>query len=140
MRWRYGDTNPVMAKPGDILIEIGDLVFVTDDFIVPTMDYGAGRIDSDDAAQILKEKFLGVSMQQSRPGDLQPIRIATTGVFEFECEHKAYELGDLMRPCTNQEMASTTDIKAAIARVARFDKTSSVLVDIVSTVMKGGVQ
>ena len=40
--------------------------------------------------------FAGVAMQASRSGDTQPIRVATTGVFEFDCLSTTFEVGDLM--------------------------------------------
>ena len=46
--------------------------------------------------QLFHDKFAGVAMQASRNGDTQPIRVATTGVFEFDCLRTTLEVGDLI--------------------------------------------
>ena len=35
-------------------------------------------------------------MQRSRSGETAPIRVATTGVFEFDCASGTFELGDMV--------------------------------------------
>ena len=85
------------------------------------------------------------------------IRVATTGVFEFVCPRGTYELGDRMgvepmvtshaggQPAAsilmNQRVVKAVDPKVAIARVAKRVPIAdnSVLVDIRSTVMTGGI-
>lgn len=134
MRWRYGDTNPVVAKVDpDTVIEIGDLVYLDTHDAKPV----------DDAMMTpkqLKKKFLGVAMQRSRRGENDPVRVATTGVFEFDCPMAVYELGDLVGIYGNQEVVDTVR-KHAIGRVARRAPiaTSTILIAIQSTVMVGGV-
>ncbi|RIK72633.1 MAG: hypothetical protein DCC68_26205, partial [Planctomycetota bacterium] len=97
------------------------------------------------------DKFLGVAMQRSRAGDTDPIRVATTGVFEFDCVSGTYELGTLVSPdqtggnnLRNQQVRSVTGTQhnLAIGRVAKRLGTAGtrVLVDIQSTVMTGGAQ
>jgi hypothetical protein len=141
MRWRYGDTNPVVAAvDADTIIEIGDLLWQDVDDAKP-----ASMLS--DGAQF-KELFLGVAMQRSRAGDTSPLRVATTGVFEFECRPQSrLELGDLMGPAAglaaleNQIMSEIEFTLYAIGRIARRCTTEepTVLVDIRSTVMTGGV-
>jgi len=46
--------------------------------------------------QALAHAFLGVAMQRSRSGETAPVRVATTGVFEFDCAENEFELGDLI--------------------------------------------
>lgn len=76
MRWRYGDTNPVQVNVlSETIIEIGDLVCLSGRAIKPMTDL-----------RFMADRFLGVAMQWSREGDATPIRIATTGVFEFDCD------------------------------------------------------
>ena len=135
MRWRYGDTNPVVAAvdPGTV-IEIGDLVY---------------QGTPADNQTLFAANFLGVAMQRSRAGQAEPIRVATTGVFEFDIASGGFELGDLVGASENSngtalenqvvEKVGAADL--AIARIARRAPagTTSVLVDIRSTVMTGGV-
>ena len=85
MRWRYGETNPiVLPVDAATVIEIGDLVYLDTDDAKPA----AAQADEESEAanqQAFHEKFAGVAMQRSRAGDVEPIRIATTGVFELAC-------------------------------------------------------
>ena len=90
-------------------------------------------------------------MQRSRSGETAPIRVATTGVFEFDCPSGTFELGDLVgadenaagNALLNQQVA-----KVAASRIRRSAASpsgrprprTSVLVDIRSTVMTGGVE
>ena len=149
MRWRYGDTNPVVAAvDSGTVIEIGDLVLQdTDDAKSASVlaDHGTETANQEAFAAI----FLGVAMQRSRSGETAPIRVATTGVFEFDCASATFELGDMVgldelaggHALLNQQVAEVTLAKDAIARVAKRQPTAgtSVLVDIRSTVMTGGV-
>ncbi len=98
----------------------------------------------------MPSQFLGVAMQRSRAGDTAPIRVATTGVFELDCPATTFELGDLVGPdanaagnaLLNQQVAKVAASRCAVGRVARRAPTpaASVLVDIRSTVMTGGVE
>ncbi len=149
MRWRYGDTNPVIAAvDGTTAIEIGDLVYQAVDHAEPASalaDQGSLTANQ----QLLVGTFLGVAMQRSRSGDTDPIRVATTGVFEFDCAGGTFELGDLMGANANaagnglltQQVAKVSAAQYAVGRIARQEATTavSVLVDIRSTVMTGGV-
>ena len=149
MRWRYGDTNPVVAAvDSGTVIEIGDLVLQdTDDAKSASVlaDHGTETANQEAFAAI----FLGVAMQRSRSGETTPIRVATTGVFEFDCASGTFELGDMVgvdenaagNALLNQHVVKVSDSKDAIGRVAKRqpDAGTSVLVDIRSTVMTGGV-
>lgn len=149
MRWRYGETNPVVAAVDSATeIEIGDLLYLDTDDAKPASAYPDQGTESANQAA-LAAKFLGVAMQRSRPGDTEPIRVATTGVFEFDCPSTTFELGDLMGGDENaagnalldQQVAKVTQAQYAIGRVARRAPTAAttVLVDIRSTIMTGGV-
>ncbi|MGA7700475.1 MAG: hypothetical protein WCB27_12760 [Thermoguttaceae bacterium] len=96
MRWRYGDTNPVVAAvDSGTVIEIGDLVLLnTDDARPASMQAVQGTKAATQAA--FAAIFLGVAMQRSRSGETAPIRVATTGVFEFDCASGTFELGDMV--------------------------------------------
>jgi hypothetical protein len=150
MRWRYGDTSPIMM-PVDAatVIEIGDLVFLDTDDIKPA----AAQSDQGSEAgnqQLFHDGFAGVAMQASAAGDTHPVRVATTGVFEFDCAAATFEVGDLVgvdengagSALLNQSAAVVAGADAAIGRCAkRVDPAGTrVMVDIVSTVMKGGPQ
>jgi len=85
MRWRYGDTQPVKRKvDAATVIEIGDLLFRVGDVVRPM-----SQADND-------YLFAGVAMQSSRNGDTEPIRVATSGVFEYDCLSTTFEVGDLI--------------------------------------------
>ncbi len=150
MRWRYGDTNPVVAAvDSTTVIEIGDLLWQdTDDAKAASdqSDQGSETANQD----LFADGFLGVAMQRSRSGDTAPVRVATTGVFEFDCPSGTFELGDLVGADENgtgdalldQQVAPVGSSAYAIGRVAKREAgaTTSVLVDVRSTVMTGGVE
>src|SRR4051794_31209557 len=96
MRWRYGDTCPVqLPVDSATVIEIGDLVYLDTDDAKPASaqaDQGTKGTNQ----QLIHDFFAGVAMQASRSGDTQPIRVATTGVFELDCVSATAEVGDLM--------------------------------------------
>ena len=87
---------------------------------------------------------------RSRAGDAAPVRVATTGVFELDCASATFELGDLVGPDSsgaantllNQQAIKVNAGALAIGRVAKRQPVAatSVLVDIRSTVMTGGVR
>ncbi len=142
MRWRYGDTNPVVAAVDSAtVIEIGDLVYQDIDVACPA--------SNSESIRMFIKSFLGVAMQRSIAGDTAPVRVATTGVFEFDCPSGRFELGDLMGPAEDesgnvflsQAVKQVETADRAIGRVARrvVPAASTVLVDIRSTVMTGGV-
>jgi len=149
MRWRYGDTNPIVAAvDSSTVIEIGDLVYQDNDDVKPASamaDQGSKTANQQDFAF----NFLGVAMQRSRSGDTSSIRIATTGVFEFDCPSDTCELGDMFGvdensagdQLLNQQVISVSASKYAIGRVAKRVPTAGtiVLIDILSTIMTGGV-
>jgi len=150
MRWRYGDTCPVMLPVDSAtVIEIGDMLFLdTDDAKPASAQPDQGTKSSNQ--QLFHDIFAGVAMQASRSGDTQPIRVATTGVFEFDCVSTTLEVGDVMGPDENvagTALLNGTVIKvsAATNAVGRCAKRlnpagTHVLVDIVSSVLKGGAQ
>ena len=150
MRWRYGDTNPVVAAvDSGTVIEIGDLVYQDVDDAKPASsqaDQGSETANQ----ELFADSFLGVAMQRSRSGDTDPIRVATTGVFELDCPSGTFELGALVGSDENaagdglldQQVASVSASTQAIGRVAKRVATAAtgVLVDVRSTVMTGGVE
>jgi hypothetical protein len=150
MRWRYGDTSPVIL-PVDAatVIEIGDLVYLETDDARPAAALPDQGSESGNQ-QMFHSKFAGVAMQASASGETMPIRVATTGVFEFDGPSATLEVGDLMgadenaggTALLNQTAVKVTNANAAIGRCAkRLNPAGTrVLVDIVSTTMYGGPQ
>jgi hypothetical protein len=150
MRWRYGETNPiVLPVDSATVIEIGDMVYLDTDDAKPASsqpDQGSETANQ----QLFHDLFAGVAMQASRSGETQPIRVATTGVFEFDCLSTTLEVGDLMSSdengggtaLLNQTVVKVLAANAAIGRCAkRLNPAGTrVLVDIVSTVLRGGPQ
>lgn len=161
MRHVRGKMNPVLAAvDADTVIEVGDLVYQDVDDAKPastlTADWareraGVRHLDIGvDLQHAFADYFLGVAIDGSRKGETDPIRVATTGVFEFDCPSGTFELGDLVAPKVsdshgpalwNQKITKVGSSKCAIARVAKRVPAAAtgVLVDIRSTVMTGGV-
>lgn len=150
MRWRYGDTSPVML-PVDAatVIEIGDLVYLDTDDAKPASSQADQGTEAANQ-ELFHDKFAGVAMQASRNGDTQPIRVATSGVFEFDCVLSTFEVGKLIGADENsggtalerQVAAPVATANLAIGRCAKRVNPAAtrVLVDIVSTMQRGGPQ
>jgi hypothetical protein len=150
MRWRYGDTCPVMLPVDSAtVIEIGDMVYLdTDDAKPASSQTDQGSKASNQ--QLFHDVFAGVAMQASRSGDTQPIRVATSGVFEFDCVSTTLEVGDIIGPdangagtaLTNGTVIKVSNANAAIGRCAKRLNPAGThcLVDIVSGILKGGPQ
>ncbi len=151
MRWRYGETNPVVLPvAAETVIEIGDLVYV-DGTVKPA---GAGTYGASLAAaqEWFHDRFAGVAMQQSRAGDTAEIRVATTGVFEFPCASAAFEVG--IRIGVDDNPGGTALVDQQVIAVATNSPQLSigycakrvnppgtfVLVDIIGTVTHAGPQ
>lgn len=150
MRWRYGDTNPVVAAvAAETVIAIGDLVYQDVDQAKPAASQ-ADQSSETANQERFADYFLGVAMQRSRSGETSPIRVATTGVFELDCDAATFELGDKVGPCEssggtsleNQRVVKVAEAKQAIGRVVRRQASAgtSVLVDVRSTILTGGVE
>lgn len=150
MRWRYGDTTPVMAAVDTgTVIEIGDLVWQDTNDAKPASDstYDSGLATSQ---ELFVDSFLGVAMQRSQTGETAPIRVATTGTFEYPCASAAFELGDFIGPddnsvpdeLENQKVIEVSDSARAFGYVAKREGSAvtTMLVQITSTIMAGGLQ
>jgi hypothetical protein len=151
MRWRYGETNPVVLPVASAtVIEIGDLVYL-DTMAKPAsaLTYGASLAATQEA---FHDKFAGVAMQQSRAGDTADIRVATTGVFEFVCASATFEVGARIGVDDNtagnallsQQVIATAagnpELSVGYCAKRVPSAGTSVLVDIVSTVSHAGPQ
>ncbi len=157
MRWRYGDINLVVAAvDAETVIEVGDLLWLDVDDAKPASKLDLSKFSNPGQMQFA-DKFLGVAMQRSLrplPGstdsddNTDPVRVATTGVFEFDCYSNTFEIGDLIGVddggrtlLLNQQVGSVVNSVDAVARVAKREPsaTTSVLIDIRSTIMTGGI-
>jgi len=149
LRYRYGDTRPVVAAVDSAtVIEVGDIVWQdTDD----TKRASGLTWDTNTATtqETLHDRFLGVAEQSSIAGETTPLRIATGGVFEFDCVAATFELGALVGPAKasgnallDGTVVAVATANLAIGRVCKryATNTTKVLVEIESTVMRGGVQ
>jgi hypothetical protein len=150
MRWRYGDTNPVMMPVAEsTVLKIGDLVYQASGLARSASmlsDLGTEAANQ----EAFHDAFVGVAMQASPDGVAEPIRVATSGVFEFECLSTTTEVGDLWgvdedgagAALLNQTIAKVATANLAIGRAARRVNPAATraLVDVVSTVMRGGPQ
>ena len=150
LRWRFGDTNPIMCPVDSAtVIEIGDLVWLNTDDAQPASaqaDQGSEALNQ----EAFHDAFLGVAMQQSRDGDAADVRVATSGVFEFVCPSGTFELGDLIgvdeatsgTALEDQQVDAVATENLAIGRCAKRvgSASTNVLVEVVSTVLRGGPQ
>lgn len=150
MRWRYGDTNPVVLPVDSATaIEIGDLVYLATDDARPASsqaDQGTEVANQ----ELFHDNFAGVAMQRSRAGDTQPIRVATTGVFEFVCPSGTFEVGALVgvdeatsgTALEDQQVAAVATPNLAVGRCAKrvAAADTKVLIEIVGTISYGGPQ
>ena len=157
MRWRYGDTSPVtMPVASADQIEIGDLVYLNSGVAKPALRIedigGTGPIDLAAAQEELHDNMIGVAMQFSGIASTDPVRIATSGVFEFNCASAIFELGDRIggddnsggdRMENQQVIAVPSNApERSIGRVAKRTQTAStkVLVELHSTLLRDGPQ
>jgi hypothetical protein len=149
MRWRYGDTNPVVAAVDSAtVIEIGDMVWQDTNDAKPASDFTWNNTTAE-TQDGFADEFLGVAMQRSRALDTADIRVAARGVFEFPCAAATFELGDLIGPAKasgnaleDQKVVAVADPARAIGRAAKryASNTTTVLVEIQSNVMYGGLE
>ena len=150
LRWRYGDTSPVVIPVDSAtVIEIGDLVYLDTDDAKPAGSQADGGSEAANQ-ETFHDLFAGVAMQRSRAGDTAPVRVATRGVFEFPCPSAAFEVGALIgasengggTALLNQQVEGVATANLAIGRCAKRvnPAATTVLVDIVATISHGGPQ
>ena len=151
MRWRYGETNPVVLPVASAtVIEIGDLVYLDTTAKPASGSTYGGSLAA--AQETFHDKFAGVAMQQSRNGDTQDIRVATTGVFEFVTASATYEVGARIgaddnaggTALVNQQViavnAANPELSIGYCAKRVNPAGTGVLVDIVGTVSHAGPQ
>ena len=151
MRWRYGETSPVkLPVDSATVIEIGDLVWLDTDDAKPVsgVTYGASLAATQETAH---DKFLGVAMQASAAGETAEIRVATSGVFEFDMASASLEVGARIgiddnaggNALLDQQVIAVADgnPERSIGRcVRRASSATKVLVAINSTILHDGPQ
>ncbi len=150
MRWRYGDTSPVVLPTNtNYEVNIGDLLYLEVNHVRPS------SAQADQATlianqELFHDKFVGIAMQSSPAGNSDPVRVATRGVFEFDSPLSTHEVGELLganedgtgTQLEEQSVIGVATPNLAIGRCVKRVATAStrVLVDIVSTVVSGGPQ
>ena len=150
LRWRYGDTSPVVIPVDSAtVIEIGDLVYLDTDDAKPANSLADGGSEAANQ-ESFHDLFAGVAMQRSRAGDTDPIRVATRGVFECPCPSATFEVGALIGASEDaggtflldQQVEGVATANLAIGRCAKRvnPAATTVLVDIVATISHGGPQ
>lgn len=146
--WLYEDPKIVIspAVATAALINIGDMVQLTGGAVI-----GAGdHVWNTNLATTQGEFhtiFLGVSLDRSRNGDILPVRVATSGVFQFACAAATFEIGDLVGPAKQtgnlldpQTVVAVGAANLSIGRVqTRGTSITQVRVSVASSVLWGGV-
>jgi len=151
MRWRYGETNPVVAAvAAETAIEIGDLLVLDAGYAKPASDVDVGG-EVPVSQEAVHDKFLGVAMQASPAGEASEIRVASSGVFEFDQTSASVTLGARIAVAGGtgnttlaaQHVVAVADNapQLAIGRCAKQTASApTILVAIKSTVMNDGPQ
>lgn len=136
MRWRYGEKNEVeVAVAAATAIEIGDLVFRDDDGSPKPASMQADQGSEQANQRWFAERFWGVAMRRSKSGETAPIKLATTGVFEFDCPSDYFEMDELVGvdenaagiALLNQQVTKVRE-GCAVGRVAKREATPKTLV------------
>ena len=134
-RWRFGPTDPVKrAVDSETLIEIGDLVFQSQLLVWPASEFSSlGGPELEAMRKAFSALFLGVAMTGSERGKRDPIRVARSGVFQFDIDPRrpgfAFAAGTLIGPAwtvtqtgkklNNQRVSRAPNIERSIGKVAR---------------------
>lgn len=152
MRWRYGETEPVIsgAVPTATVIEIGDLIYQSSGLPYPASSQSdqESLLNNQDT---FADNFLGVAMQRSRNGDTDGIRVATAGVFEFPCASANFDLGDMLgavevtaaNALEDQKLVEVSGVYSSVGKVAKYagvTAVTTVFIKIRSTIMSGEAQ
>jgi hypothetical protein len=140
----------MLAVDSATVIEIGDLVYFDTDDAKPASvsTYGASLAATQET---FHDNFAGVAMQASAAGETAPIRVATSGVFEFAQAAATVQVGarlgaddnDMSDALLNQQViaVATANPERAIGRCARLaSAATTVYVSIQSTIMCDGPQ
>lgn len=144
-RWRYGHTSLVqLLVASDMDAELGDLVCGVSGYGWPISLTTKKGTDAAEARRAVRSTFAGVVMTSSPLGVQTQLRVATTGVFEFETDEKALAIGDLLGPAVvdgvpqSQRVVKVTDPEESIGRCAKtpLPLAGTVYVDLQNSVMQ----
>lgn len=92
-RWVKWSTNTVMATPNsDSVIEPGDLVWLDTNVIKPSSEVDHSSTIAA-AQEFFHDRFLGVALESSEVGSTTLIKVATSGVFEFDMDSTSVVIG-----------------------------------------------
>ena len=98
MRWRYGDTSPVIL-PVDAatVIEIGDLLWLDSDKAKPASAM-TDQLSELANQQEFHDMFAGVAMQASRDGDTDSVRVVMLNHASHAVGLRVDAVGELLLP------------------------------------------
>lgn len=153
MNWKWGDTTPICAKPlASAEIHIGDLLWLDTDGNAQPASTFAKNTDLSGTQTTFTQKFLGIAMQTSPVGVANPIRVATTGTFEFSDDTASSvteTLGTFVGPNLNtastalktDSVIAVTSSMNGIGRIVHLENVPAgkAYVAILSTVINGGL-
>lgn len=91
-RHKWGDMWPLYIVPLTAAIKTGDQV----------KDDGSGA-DLEIMDSTTNTTFVGVAMQDSAAANFDAIRVATEGIFEFDCAEASFAPGDWVTYDTNAQ-------------------------------------
>jgi hypothetical protein len=97
--FRYADSKRLKEYAVDsaTVIEVGDLLWLDTDDVKPASAQ-SDQLTEAKNQDLFCSKFAGVAMQKSASGSTTPIRVATTGIFEFDSPSATYQVGDIVAP------------------------------------------
>jgi len=157
LRYRWGDTNPVVCAVITIqAVSIGDVIGLSSGNAYRAEDHAWTNLS---ATQFnFCANFLGVASQRKVANSAQTtgggaanrMRVDTEGVFEFNCPATTFEIGNLVGMeqqstttlLESQKVALVTDVTRAIGRIAekKTNTSTTCKVAIFSKIMIGGPQ
>ena len=112
MRHRTGAKNPILVDVASAtVVEVGDLICLTSNYATTPSQLGSLAASLGDIA----ETFLGVAMSASANGETTPVRVATTGVFEYPCDAGSVYIGYFAKinaSALDQKVARNTSISS----------------------------
>jgi len=126
------DFRFLKVKP-ETVFEIGSLILYDGEYATPVSDY---------TGETPIKFFFGVAIGATNSGDVDVVKVGTSGIYEFECDESSFHVGDLVTfdyevygKIHNTRVSECLSIELPIGVVYRnTTKLSSVLVDIKSFV------
>ena len=125
IQYLYGDTNEVLVKVRTVKAQECNEIAVGDPVIMHMYKATTGTVNRQVAIPIgeladasvgdAAGDFAGISMSDSKDGDSDDIRVATTGVFEFPCTSATYNPGYLAVVKTGIGAGTSVDCDACTA-------------------------